>query len=321
MHKGLWRFIVTASIVALVLAGCGPARQPSTGAQTGGGEVFMVALPRLIVDLDNEGNPVLFGINAVQLGRFVGSDLSSLRVPPAMVKAMTDTNIQHVEVRQDGDAAVFLVNGKPMPHVGWSDQSLQQASDVAAALGVKNADVYRRLLPLVRRFGLDLVLRFPRAAAAAEIPLANPDQAVKISPSTEAPSAVALMEVKYDAQGVPGIMGISAADLARLGLPLRVRLDPVVLQRLQQNNVQTLEIRNKVDGLYLYLNGNVLPNAIWDDTLLNNATDLYVQVNPNDPNLAIMKLLIPFTSRLDLDVLFYFPVAQGQQPIPTRMHR
>ncbi len=317
MRKAVWVPVVL--IMVLLLAACGAAQKPSNTASPSG-ETFMLALPRMVVDLDQAGNPVIFGLNAGQVGAFLGTDLASLRVDPALVKQMQDANVQHVEMRQVGDAMVFLVNGKPMPHVGWSDASLGEAMNVAGAFGVQNAQLYGRLLPLVRRLGLDLVLRFPRQASAAEIPLGDPQQALALAPNQDPPSAIAQMEIKYDNKGVPAVMGISANDLAALGVGPIGELDANTLDRLAKNNIQNMEVRSKNNGMYVYVNGNPVPNVVWDGNLLKNAGDLYAQLNPNDPKLPVMKMLVPWLDKADADILIHFPVPQGQQAIPAQMH-
>ncbi len=130
MRKAVWVPVVL--VIVLLLSGCGAAQPPTTSSQGGG--TFMLALPRVVVDLDQNGNPGVFGLNAAQIGAFLGSDLAAMKVDPKMVKQMMDTNVQHIEMRQVGDALVLLVNGKPMPHIGWSDQTLQTAMSVAGAL-------------------------------------------------------------------------------------------------------------------------------------------------------------------------------------------
>jgi len=297
MRKAVW--IPVVLIAVLLLTACGAAKPPSTANQ--GGENFMLALPRMVVDVDQNGNPGVFGLSAAQVGAFLGTDLATLKVDPKMVKQMMDTNVQHLEMRQAGDALVVLVNGKPMPHIGWSDATLQTAMNVAGAFGVQNADLYGRVLPLVRRLGLDLVMRFPRASGAAEIPLGNPDEALKISPNTDPPSAIAQMEIKYDNKGVPAVMGISGNDLAALGVAGVGQLDAATLDRLQKNNIQNVELRSKNSGMYVYVNGNPVPNVVWDTNLLKNAADLYVQMNPGNPNLDVMKILVPWIDKADVD--------------------
>ena len=70
-------------------------------------------------------------------------------------------------------------------------------------------ELYKKLLPLVTRLGLNIVLRFPTEPGAAEIPLSGARTAKKttIAPTTEAASLITKFEIKFDENGVPSIMG------------------------------------------------------------------------------------------------------------------
>src|SRR5450756_259476 len=80
--------------------------------------------------------------------------------------------IQHIEGRQTGAGLEFLVNGKLMPHVGWTDDSLAEAGRVAAVFNVSGAPTLVKVLPIIRRLGVDVAIRFPKVTGAADIPLA-----------------------------------------------------------------------------------------------------------------------------------------------------
>lgn len=320
MKKGLWVSVV-AIVAMLLVTGCGVAKPPSASTDAVTGEVFMLALPRIVVDVDSNGSPHAFGMNVADLGRLAGQNVDNLRLPPQVVDTLTANNIQHVEIRQVGEALVLLVNGKTMPHLGWSDESLRQAADVAAIFGVQNTDVYRKVLPLLRRFGLNVVMRFPTKTGQAEIPLADPEAVVKVTAPVDGPSVIAHFEVKYDQAGVPGIMGISAADLQRVGVNLPLRLAPEVVTRMQQSNVQNLELRSRGDGFYVFVNGIPLPNVVWDEALAKNISDLAVAVNPASPSNDVIKVVVPWLPKADVDILFHFPISAGQQAVPAKMHQ
>lgn len=319
MKKSVW---VVLAIVALVLAGCGPAMQPAAGPQTESGEVFTVALPRIEVAFDADGSPSILGLNMADVAKYTGTDVSSYKLPKFYVDWMTAANVQHIEMRQTGNGIGLWVNGKAMPHIGWDDASLQKTSDLMAMLNVPRTDMLRKFLPIVRRLGLDLVLRFPVAAGQAEIPLVDPNEAVKqaAKPSTAPASAVVQFEVKYDDNGVPGILGISAADLAAMGIQAPLAMSPAYLDLLKKNNIQNMELRGKADGLFLYINGEPLPNIVWDDTYLNNVADMYAQMNPQSPYINVAKTVLPLVSRGDIAIMVHFPVAEGQTPIAAKMH-
>ena len=311
-------------ILVLLLAGCGKAVEPPAPSTTPSGEVFQIALPRIVVDVDSAGNPSVMGLSPAVLKR-LGVDVSAMQVPQATVDQMTKANLQHIEVASVGDRIVMMVNGKPLPQLGWDQASLPRILDLAETLKVADPQtmaLIKRVLPLVTRLGLDLVLRFPTQSGAAEIPLAETGAAKKIalSPTTDPASLIAKFEVKFDADGVPGIMGISGKDLAALGMGSLGGLSPEMVANLQSSNIQNMELRMKPDGLHIYVNGDPLPTVIWDTKLLANAVDTFGQISPDSPILPVIKLFLPYLDRADVGILLHFPPAAGKDVIPAKMH-
>ncbi len=93
-------------------------------------------------------------------------------------------------------------------------------------MDVQNAQMIRQLLPLVPRLGLDIVLRF-HAGDAAEIPMVDTNEAKKFqpTPSTEPAGMIVKFEAKFDEQGRPGLLGLSADDLATVGVNFALPAD------------------------------------------------------------------------------------------------
>jgi hypothetical protein len=321
MRKSLWALLV---IVMLVLSACGPAMPPSTGAKTESGDTFMLALPRLEIGFDKDGNPEVLGMKLKDVGGMLGQDLSGIRLEPFYITWMTNANIQHIEMRQTGDGVALMIDGKPMPHLAWDDKSLNQAMDLAMAFSPGNENLFttiRKLLPIVSRLGLDVVVRFPLQPGAAPIPLADPAVVMaKVNPSKDLASVVFKFEIKYDAQGVPSVLGVSGYDLAEMGLPIPVAIDMGVLQNLQSKNIQSLELRTKPDGLFIYLNGNPLPSFAWDKQLLKNAAEIYAKMNPSSPYILTVNQMLPTLDTLDIGVMVRFPPAAGAKEIQVQMH-
>ena len=310
---------VLLTIAGLMLAGCGPAVMPQN-AQTESGEQFVLALPQLVVDFDAAGNPSIMGMDLAAAGKMIGQDLSGLSlnniyIAPGikLVDSLMAANVQNVELRQTGDGVAVLVNGKPLPHIAWTDESLQQMTDVAAMLNVQGLDVLKKVLPIVRRLGVNVVLRLPPAPGAEVIPLTDPNVPLPTPQADDGPdSVVAHMEVKYDGQGVPSILGISARDLQTMGLNLPLALAPSVIQALQANNIKTMELRSKPDGIFVYANDVALPNLSWDNTMLMNAAELYGQMNPTSPYVAAVKQFVPAINNVNIALKLHFPTADGQ---------
>jgi len=293
---------------------------PATGPATEGGEVFTIALPRIEVAFDDQGSPSLAGVDMQTLASLTGFDARNLRLNKFYTDWMKNAGIQHIELRQGGDGIYVFVNGKPMPYLAWSDASLQRVPDLASLLNVPNTEGLRKFLPIVRRLGLDMVLQFPHTGAA--IPLADPNAIKNIAAKSSgaAPSAVAQFELKYDQNGTPAVLGITPYDLAAMGLNLgATNLSPAAIELLQKNNIQSLELRSKDDGVYVYVNGQPLPNIAWDDSLLTNVSQVYGQMN--DQNQMIVKTiqqLLPLVNKADMGILVHFPVAPGKTVIPAK---
>jgi len=322
MRKSL---LLSLVVVLLTLSACGPAMTPKTGAKTESGDVFMLALPRLEIEFDKDGNPLVLGQKLADVGRMMGQDLSGIRLEPGIVTTMTYANIQHIEMRQTGDGVALVVNGKPMPHVSWDDKSLSQAMDLAMAFSPGNESLFttiKKLLPIVSRLGLAVVVRFPLQPNAKAIPLAEESVVMaQVNPSKDPASVILKFEVRYDAQGVPSILGVSGYDLADIGLPIPVAIEIGVLQNLQRNNIQSLELRTKPSGLFIYLNNNPLPSFTFDKQLLKNVAELYIQANdPANPAIPTVNAVLPMLDTLDIGVLVHFPPAPGVKPIEAVMH-
>lgn len=309
-------------VLVVILAGCGgQGVEPPTGPTTQGGELFQIALPRLVVDVDAEGNPSILGISPALLSTF-GVDVSGFKLPKDLVDQFADAGVQHLEVASVGDRIMLFANGQPLPHLGWTQESLNRMLDTLNTLEVENEPTIRRILPLITRLGLDVVLRFPREPGTAEVPFVDTNTVREFQPTvtTDPPSAIVKFEVRFNEEGQPGMMGLSAEDLAALGFGQGLRVSPETLKRLQADNIQHVEIRTKPDGAYIYVNNEPLPRLIWDTQLLANMVDLYSELSPEAQLLPLIQQIAPYLDRADLGILLRFPVAAGQAEIPAELH-
>jgi hypothetical protein len=298
-------------VVTMMLVSCGPAAQPTPSTQAQAPEPFMLALPRIVVNIDNAGTPSLLGLTPAMFGM-------DAKAPQNLVDMAISSGIQHIEVRTLGRGLALYVNGKPLPHIGWDDPALEQAADLAQVFTGQDMSALKQLLPVVRRLGLDIVVRFPNKAGAADIPFISLEEGAQAVPKpSEGPStAVIKLDAKIDEKGFPSIFDLTAGDLATLGLSLSPVLDADTLARLQAANIQHLLIRTRPGGLFIYVNGKALPHLVWDQRFIANAAEVYMMVAPGNPYQMLIDTVAPGVDRADIDVFVALPKAAGAADVP-----
>jgi hypothetical protein len=314
-------------VVAIALSACG-ASQPAAVADKDSD--FYVALPRVVVDIDDTGKPSIAGITPEMLASLSGGalDLGAYAVPADYLKWLESTNTQHVELAFNGDGAFIYANGKQLPHIGLSDEAVTNLGDVAGNLGGAFIDpayagyipLVQKFLPLARRLGLNLVVRIPHTGE--EIPLRDPAAA---SDSASVPNGEKAAQVRvvvnYDDQGVPSIAGISAQDLEALtGYDMyMLKLDPSFVQLLKDRGIQHLSMRSDAGGLALAVNDKALPTFACGTDCLKNTSELLGALNTYPGMEQINELVSKFGPELgniNAELALRFPAAPGSRVIP-----
>ncbi|MGC8780382.1 MAG: hypothetical protein ACP5UQ_05895 [Anaerolineae bacterium] len=305
-----WTLIVVL-VAAVMLTGCGTPAQPAAPAPPRSAEPFVLALPRIVVNVDAAGNLDLFGLSPALFGLDV-------RFPQPLLDTLVAADIQHLEVRTASAGLLLFVNGKPMPYIGWDDEALEQTADLAGVMLGQDLSAAKKLLPLVRRLGLDVVVRLPRKSGAAEIPLISLEEGARVAPKpTEGPAtAIVKLDAKIDEQGLPLAFDLTAADLTALNLNLAPLFDQDTLARIKAANLQHLYIRSQPGGLFFYANGRPLLHLVWDSQFLANAVEVYGRVDPASPYLKLLKEVAPGLDRADIDVLLMLPTAANAPAVP-----
>lgn len=324
------RFILLVSLLLLalvVLAGCGEKPTAVPEEPTGEDIGFVLALPRVTVDVDEQGMPSVAGIDpetlkTISLGLV---DVSGLALPQEYIDWFTSANIQHIELVHTSDGLHIFVNGEPLPYVGWSGDSLGATADLAAALNQLDprvAKVLKLLIPFIQRTGINVAMRFPVQAGADVIPMRDPDAPLTpASGEEENPVAVAKIHVNYNEEGMPSVLAISTADVEdALGVPLRqANLDPAVIKMLEDAGIQHITVRSTPGGLRFYTNADALPYLAWGTQYLENTADIYGDLYQGQEYTAAreaLKLLLPYLDNIDGEVVLFFPLPAGAEQIP-----
>lgn len=305
-----WRIITPILIVALLLSACGPAAPNNADAITESGRRFKLALPRLIIDFDQQGSPSFLGLSAEQLATVAGMPADALKLPGDTVSMLQDSGIQHVELSHTDGGIFLFLNAQPMPQIVWDSESLANVSTVAELFGLPVATLIGLLRPLIERTGLNIVIRVPAAAGQTEIALRDMALAPEAAVAAEAPDKlVFLADVDLAANGSLTFAGINTAEITEAtGVDLSaMQVDPQLLADLKAGGVQELQILNRPNGIFVTVNGMALPHVGWNEEILGNTANLYGQLNPEDPVVKLVNLIAPDLNRANVDLLVRFP--------------
>jgi hypothetical protein len=293
-------------IAALLLTGCGPAVPTAADETTASGQRFLLSLPRLEIEVDEQGNPTVGGVALADIGGLLGVQLPEFTINPYYVDWMTNTNVQHIELVHGADGIYLYVNGQPMPYIGWDSEALANVGQVAGMFNMPFAQLIGTLVPVLERTGLNLVMRFPTQEGAETIALRDPNEVpAPPAPDGDVTSIVTHADVTFDKSGIPSIAGISGQDLANIGIPIPA-LAPATMDMIKQYGINDFKIATSDQGIDLSVNGMPLPHIVWNNAFLNNAAGLYAQMNPDSPYIELAKLFLPELNNVDVDLMLKF---------------
>jgi|GEM_PF-1106016 len=321
------RITTLLPVLAIVLTACSGSQAAQVADKNSD---FFIALPRVVVDINDAGQPAIAGITpdtvkSLTLGNL---DLTQYAVPKDWVDYFKSTGTQHVELAFNGDGMFIYANGKQLPHVAFNEESVANLSDVTGTMAKDFIDpayqgyipLIQRFLPLARRLGLNLVVRFPHAGT--EVPLRDTSAANATANDKPGSGAVAVrVVVNYDANGVPSVAGISADDLGQLlgGYDIySIKLDPSFVKMLQDKGIQHISMRSEADGLALAVNDKPLPSLMCSAECLQNTSGLVSTLNTYPGMGQINDLVSKFGPELhnvNAEIALRFPKAPGAKAI------
>lgn len=325
INRSRFRWIAGALLLVMVvvlLAGCGGREAEQEEATS--------FLPRITINIDEEGYPKVIGISLATFGRLLRQDFSAVRVPPDLLAQLRKADIQHIELVMTKGGLMLFVNGKPMPYLAGDKETLQTLGETLEALDVANAKVIRWALDnILARVGLPVAVKFPVAAGKAEIPLVDL-QALPLvdieQTRTAAGSAPLILhaDIAVDAFGKPTIAGFPLSQLQdglnRAGIAADlsgVGLSPEMVATLTGADIQNLQVEIEPEGLYLCLDGRRLPPIAWDAERLSNLIDLYAQLSPDAPSLGALRFFAPYLQPSDIELTLQLPKQPGAADHPT----
>lgn len=320
-------WLTLLSVAVIALAGCAPRAFSGANANQAAPNALVVDLPALVIDIDSAGLPSIGNVPLSQLGAtFAPGALDSLIVPSDIVKLMTESNIQHLQIDNSPNGLLLLVNGEPIPSVKWDGQILSDTAGLINQLGA-GVPVLEKLLPVITNLGVGAIVRFPVQASAEAIPTyVESGEAAQIAKQAQdtflssvgTPPTITL-PVFYDAEGGWRVGDLSDSEWTNLtGLPFQAaRLQPAMIESIINSGITEVSVFTNEEGLHLSINGRSLPYIGWADGEINHLLDVGEQLGlwntlaDQGMNMGevmgLVETLLPAVQSTSTNINVYFP--------------
>lgn len=346
MQKRVTFWAVLLLAVALVFSGC-TSRVDAGSMVERDPDEFYIDLPAIVIDYAPDGTANIGGLSNVLVGNAdepasiiyepdpevsqgFASMLSGLSLQPLWVQHFTASNLQHIRVTNGDEGILLFVNGQRIPSLVWEEESLSATAHAVSALGL-GVPALNKVLPLVRNFGLGIVLRFPVPEGAEVIPLTGVEESEAVTmgrllqqqvlqtfggslPTIDVP-------ILYHADGSWTLGELSDVDWTVLtSTPFyALRLPPSLISGLTSSGIYTVRLTTDPDGIHIALNGIGLPYLSWGQGEVQNVLDLTRQLGVLDSVSALLpgadldsvvsliENLLPIIQATNANITIYLP--------------
>lgn len=267
----------------LLLAGCGPRIGGGELATQATGAPLVVDLPALTVDYDRSGTAHVGSVSVAELGAVVGTDLTLLNLDREQMIQVTAANLQSIQLTNRPQQLLIVINERPLPRLAWDDTSLAAGMQLLEQVTTQSdlpVDI-PTLLPVLTNLGGGLTLRFPGAAGASSTSVVEEPRLAAAAAQTAyleligTPPALTI-DVHYQPDGRWTVDGLDATAWGAL-LPLpweRLNLEPETMQVLHEAGLRELIVRSNQTGLFVTVNGTMLPHLDWSQGELGHVIAL-----------------------------------------------
>lgn len=312
-------------VAGLVLAGCGPRAGGGELAANASPEDIVIDLPAIYLDVNTEGQTSIGGTPLAQLGSQLGVDLSAAaQFDKAWINHLTVTNIQHMQLDNTPNGIMLLVNGEPIPSLGWDGDALVATADTLNMLGANVGPQISKLLPIIRALGIGVVVRVPVVEGSSLIPLVVQGDASAAALAKKAQEEylkavgtppVVRVTLNYAADGTFTVADISGTDLASMNIPVQsLNLPAAQVERMTQLGIKKLSLSSNSQGIFISINDKTLPHITWDNGEVNHVLKLAAQmgflnqIQGYSPEVhAMIESLLPAVQASDVNFSVTFP--------------
>jgi hypothetical protein len=203
------------------------------------------------IAFDQSGNLNIGSVSAAALG--AGGPLLDANT----LGLLSSLGLSSLQIKSESNGIKLMLNDKPLPSIAYDSKSLERAKPLVGAFAPDMAPLLDNLLPKLQGAALDVAVSFTGQ------PIAE--------------TKLGTLPVAMTPEG----------GLSIYGIPLPgVTLPADLLQKLQQAQVQTLNVDVGQEGLFLAANGQTLPTITWTPESLSTLASIVAPLAGVSPGLV-----------------------------------
>lgn len=313
-----------------------------------------VPLPSITVELGQDGRVErLAGFEAAAVDdvaeALTGEPLVGriVVIDPKYLRWFDRADIQHVTLASRPEGLFVLVNGRALPYLAWDEGTAETLVDVlgmfvkergegAWLMSQEAHDVIASAVPFLHALGarFDVMLpdypgdglpdRRPIALSGSDaFTAALSDEELEAEPIQTVDLQIEYARLAAGRGWVPSLFGLSTVQLDAVADPFSVdvpqlRLREDIRRRLESEGVGNIGAEARVDGLFLSVDGRLLPHLAWSEMTLANLAQVLDQLYPDGTDLPddaqwvpVVKSTAPMYNDYSLAILVRFPTDAG----------
>ena len=279
------RWLLLPILLMLMLSGCAARTFGGDTAAAAAAGGMVLDLPSIVLDVDATG-----AVSSEHVPLDLIPGLGGFSLPENIVAAFVSHGSQYLQIETHPNGLALFLDGKPFfGSVFYDDDVLSglgpalevlsgPAEDEEAATEEEadEPDLVESMLPVLRRVGMGVTLRFPVADGAAR---RDPPSIRGYTRKTDAAMAeIRRAERSLRVNAVPitvapdGSLSTSnfLVSIMLSQLPPGVGLPESALEGLNERGITSLMLATRPVGLTISINGNQLPTMLWDSGELDN---------------------------------------------------
>jgi hypothetical protein len=323
LFKGTKRTFIVAAlllIALLALTGCAPRAGAGEAAAEAPADALVVDLPAIAIDFAQDGSASIGGIPIADVGASLGVPIE-LPITADNINMLTGLGIQHIQLVNEPSGLGIYVNGRQIPSIGWSAETLKETADVLAG-----QPALANLLPVVTQLGIGVTMRLPVPEGVTPAPLVVPasdSAAAQLAESQEEFLAeagsrpVISIPINYNLDGTwtAGGFPSSVLEATPLGPFLSsLTLTPTQIQRDIAAGIKSIDLKLNEEGLAIVWNGTQLPSLDWSDGKLASVIEVLQESGMMDglgidPAMLdqVLNTALPMLTSSDISIQMTFP--------------